>query len=345
MALNVATHITAAPQYQPPHGGRIPFGADGLFKRQDLTFSSCGLQCATDDFCQGYRSNFGFCCPSSVLTRTEFNYCGPATTCIPYGVTSVSDFFYDSTRSIQYCGADRPNCATYVYTNDDYTQVFCADSQSGVYSFDTTSTQGQSATFIGRTTSGADTTTGPPTAVVVSRTTPAQSTGGPTSFTSNATNAPATETASPAKSGLSTGAVAGIAVAAAIVGIALAIGGFFIWRRSKKNNTGVPPVVPNQQFPQQPPMNQQQHGGPYDPNAGYYQQQQPYTAVPQHPTSPGPQQDYYKAQYPQQPQHAPVYELGGPGGVPVPPGAPHSPTPQYHETTEPMAAHRQELQG
>jgi hypothetical protein len=298
MAQDVATHITAAPQLQLPHGGRIPFG-DGLVKRQQLTFSSCGLQCAADDFCQGYRSNFGFCCPTSVLTRTAFNYCGPATTCIDYGVTSVSDFFYDSTRSIQYCGAARPSCATYVYTNDNYSQVFCAADQSGIIYFDTTSTAGQSATFIGRTdTTSTSGRTSAPTATVVSRTTPADSTTA--SFTGTSTNAPATSAAN-SSSGLGTGAVAGIAVGAAVIGIALAIGGFFLWRRARKNKQAA--SAGGSQFPPAPPMANQQGvpGGPYDPNAGYYQHQQPYSPVPQTPAPPFQQQDPYKPQY-QQPQ-------------------------------------------
>ncbi|EPS43938.1 hypothetical protein H072_2045 [Dactylellina haptotyla CBS 200.50] len=334
---DIAVHVTAAPR-QLPHGGRIPFG-DGLVKRQQLTFSSCGLACAADDFCQGYRSNFGFCCPTSVLTRTAFNYCGPATTCIEYGVTSVSDFFYDSTRSIQYCGAARPSCATYVYTNDDYTQVFCAADQSGVYSFDTTSTAGQSATFVGRTSSTSPETS-PPTASVVSRTSPADSTTASFTGTNTNTNAAATTTGSGGSGGLGTGAIAGIAVGAAIIGIALAIGAFFLWRRSnKKKDSGV-----NQQFPPPPPpMNQQQGvGGPYDPNAGYYQQQQPYSPLPQNQL---PQdQGYYKANYPQGQNQAPVFELGG-GGAHIPPPTSPGPAPMYQETTEPMGAHRQELQG
>ncbi|KAK6507705.1 hypothetical protein TWF481_006128 [Arthrobotrys musiformis] len=355
----LAIHITAPPPYQPPQiigrGGPL----DILDKRQQLTFSTCGLQCAAADFCQQYRSNFGFCCPTSVLTRTAFNYCGPATTCIPYGVSSVADFFFDSTSSIQYCGSARPSCVTYVYRNDDFTQVFCASGESGTSFFETTSTAQQSATFIGGTTAtSADETTTPatsaPTAVVVSNTRtnptedPTNTSGSPTdSSTSSATST------GDSSSGLSTGAVAGIGVGAALAGIGAAIGGFFLWRHShNKKNLAGGAGGGNQNFPPQPPMAHQQG---YDNNNGYYQQQQPYAQIPQ-----GHQaelagagtlggQDYYKGAYPPPvspggvppPQHQPtVYELGGGGQMP-PAGGQQAPV--YQENTAPHF--RQELQG
>ncbi|KAF3904786.1 hypothetical protein ABW20_dc0103145 [Dactylellina cionopaga] len=340
MALDMAVHVTAAPQFQPPYGGRIPFG-DGLEKRQQLTFSSCGLQCGDTDFCQGYRSNFGFCCPSSVLTRTAFNYCGPATNCINYGVSSVSDFFYDSTSSIQYCGAARPSCVTYIYTSDSFTQVFCASGQSGTTFFPTTSTAGQSATFLGRTSTdeSSSTTSSPPTATVVGR--PSDSfttTGNPTN-----TAGSSTQSSSPSptggSSGLGTGAVAGIAVGAALIGIGLAIGAFFLWRRKKAAKTTTAGTA-NQNFPPQPPMGNQPPVGGYANtanNTGYYQAQQPYAQVPQgyqgELGTGAPGQDYYKGTYPT--NQPPVFELGGGGG---------GQAPQYHETIAPNSG-RQELQG
>ncbi|KAK6346682.1 hypothetical protein TWF696_006800 [Orbilia brochopaga] len=327
--------ITAAPAYQPPYGGRIPFG-DGLEKRQDLTFSSCGLDCATDYFCQGYRSSYGFCCPSSVLTRTEFNYCGPATVCVDYGVSSVSDFFYDSTRSTQYCGQDRPHCATYIYTNDRFTQVFCAASASGVFTFDTTSTAGQSATFLpgpGATTSSRVTAengngTPIPTAVVVSRTT-----SGSSSTSSTGTTTTATTSAVPSNSSsLGTGAVAGIAVGAALGGIGLAVAAFFFWRRSSRKPKGGSGGGHSQFPPPQPPVAEQ---------SGYYQHQQPYAPIPQgHGAELG--GDSFKPPNLQgQGQGNPVFELGG-GGNTAPPYQP-----PYQETAAPYwsGPGRQELQG
>ncbi|KAK6343517.1 hypothetical protein TWF730_011107 [Orbilia blumenaviensis] len=349
----LAVHITAAPVYQPPQ----IVGRGNIFdKRQDeqLTFSTCGLPCAAADFCQQYRTNFGFCCPTSVLTRTAFNYCGPATTCIEYGVSSVADFFFDSTRSIQYCGSARPSCVTYVYRSDDFTQVFCASGESGTSFFDTTSSRGNVATFISRTTTSEDETTTPgatsgPSASIVSntRTNPTED---PTDTSTN-TNPPTSSSTSESSGGLSTGAVAGIGVGAALAGIGAAIGGFFLWRRSnnKKNLDGAGGA--NQNFPPQPPMANQQG---YN-NTGYYQQQQPYAQVPQ-----GHQaelagagtlggQEYYKGAYPPPVSpggvpppvgHQPtVYELGGGGQMP----AGGNQTPMYHENTAPN--YRQELQG
>ncbi|EGX44136.1 hypothetical protein AOL_s00210g117 [Orbilia oligospora ATCC 24927] len=346
----LAVHITAAPVYQPPQiigrGGPL----DILDKRQQLTFSTCGLQCAAADFCQAYRSNFGFCCPTSVLTRTAFNYCGPATTCIPYGVSSVSDFFFDSTSSIQYCGVARPSCVTYVYRNDDFTQVFCASGESGTSFFETTSTRQQSATFIGRTTSSEETTTtsestSEPTATVASNT----STNG-SNPTSDSSDTPTSSGDS--NSGLSTGAVAGIGVGAALAGIGAAIGAFFLWRRSNnKKKLAAAGASGGQNFPPQPPMANTQ--GYNNNNTGYYQQQQPYAQVPQ-----GHQaelagggafggQEYYKGAYPPPvspggvppPQtHPNVYELGGGGQAPV--GGNQG---VYQENTAPQF--RQELQG
>ncbi|KAK6525901.1 hypothetical protein TWF281_010945 [Arthrobotrys megalospora] len=345
----LAVHITAAPVYQPPQIiGRNIF-ENNLDKRQQLTFSTCGLQCAAADFCQQYRSNFGFCCPTSVLTRTAFNYCGPATRCIEYGVSSVSDFFFDSTSSIQYCGAARPSCVTYVYRSDDFTQVFCASGESGTSFFETTSTRQQSATFVGRTTTSAEETTTSATSaqtasfVENTRTNPTE---GPTN-TSNTTGSPTTSQTGESKSGLSTGAVAGIGVGAALAGIGAAIGAFFLWRRSSKKKA-LASGTGNQNFPPQPPMANNQQG--YDNNTGYYQQQQPYAQVPHQAelagagTIGGP--DYYKGTYPPvspggappPQQHAShVYELGGGGQVPAGGGQ------AYHENTAPNF--RQELQG
>ncbi|KAK6336975.1 hypothetical protein TWF718_009763 [Orbilia javanica] len=347
----LAVHITAPPPYQPPQivGRGAPF--DILDKRQQLTFSTCGLQCAAADFCQQYRSNFGFCCPTSVLTRTAFNYCGPATTCVEYGVSSVNDFFFDSTRSIQYCGSARPSCVTYVYRNDDFTQVFCAAGESGTSFFETTSTQQQSATFVGRTTSAEETTsieTSAPTATVVENT--STNTEGPAN-TSGSSDTPTSSPTGNSSSGLSTGAVAGIGVGAALAGIGAAIGGFFLWRRSHKKKTDLAGGPGNQNFPPQPPMAHQQ--GYDNNNTGYYQQQQPYAQVPQ-----GHQaelagagtlggQEYYKGAYPPpvSPGGAPpvqhqsnVYELGGGGQMPA--GGGQTP---YQQNTAPHF--RQELQG
>ncbi|KAK6512985.1 hypothetical protein TWF506_009147 [Arthrobotrys conoides] len=349
----LAVHITAAPPYQPPQiiGRAGPL--DILDKRQQLTFSTCGLQCAAADFCQAYRSNFGFCCPSSVLTRTAFNYCGPATTCIPYGVSSVADFFFDSTSSIQYCGSARPSCVTYIYRNDDFTQVFCASGESGTSFLETTSTRQQSATFIGRTTSSEVESTTSESTSAPTVTSPSNTSGANSNPT--ASNPPPSETGNSDK-GLSTGAVAGIGVGAALAGIAAAVGGFFLWRRANNKKKLAGAAAPGQNFPPQPPMAHQQG---YDQNnTGYYQQQQPYAQVPQgHQaelagagTLGGPGQDYYKGAYPPPispggvpPPHpgpqSNVYELGGGGQVPT--GGGH--TPVYQENTAPHF--RQELQG
>ncbi|KAF3905109.1 hypothetical protein ABW21_db0201643 [Orbilia brochopaga] len=330
--------ITAAPVFQPPYGGRIPFG-DGLEKRQDLTFSSCGLECATDYFCQGYRTSYGFCCPSSVLARTQFNYCGPATACVEYGVSSVSDFFYDSTRSIQYCGSGRPHCATYIYTNDGFTQVFCASSASGIFTFDTTSTAGQSATFLPGTSTGgrvtAQTRDGEPipTAIVVSRTTPGSSSS---STSTGTTSAATTSAAADTSSGLGTGAVAGIAVGAALGGIGLAVAAFFFWRRSSKRTTG----GGGGQFPPQPPPVEQ---------TGYFQQQQPYAPIPQgHGAELGANEGFKPPGTQGQGQGHPVFELGGGTGAG---GGGQQYAPPYQETSAPSPSPywagpgRQELQG
>ncbi|RVD89690.1 uncharacterized protein DFL_000687 [Arthrobotrys flagrans] len=350
----LAVHITTAPPYQPPQiigrGGPL----DILNKRQQLTFSTCGLQCAEADFCQQYRSNFGFCCPTSVLTRTAFNYCGPATTCVPYGVSSVSDFFFDSTSSIQYCGANRPSCVTYIYRNDDFTQVFCASGESGTSFLETTSTPQQSATFVGRTTTSEEETTAPgatsaPTATVVENTNTIP-TDEPTN-TSGSTDSPTSSPTGDSSGGISTGAAAGIGVGAALAGIGAAIGGFFLWRRSNNKKKLAAGGPGNQNFPPQPPMANQQG---YDNNTGYYQQQQPYAQVPQ-----GHQaelagagtlggQDYYKGAYPPPvspggvpppQQQSNVYELGGGGQLPAGGGQ----APVYHENTAPH--YRPELQG
>ncbi|KAJ6258248.1 hypothetical protein Dda_7167 [Drechslerella dactyloides] len=336
----VPVPITAAPTYQPPYGGRIPFG-DGLEKRQQLTFGTCGLECATDYFCQGYRSSYGFCCPSSVLTRTEFNYCGPATSCVNYGVSSVTDFFYDSSRSIQYCGQNRPNCATFIFTNDDFTQVFCAaGTTSGLRIFDTTSTPGQSATFLpgpgSSATAQTDSGSSPrPTATVVSRTTSGgpSSTGGPAG-----TSSAATTSAAAASNGLGTGAVAGIAVGAALGGIGLAVAAFFFWRRSSKKTRGGSSGG-HGQFAPQPPVAEQY---------GHYQHQQPYAPVSQgHGAELSGDSDFYKPVSAHGGQRPPVFELGGTGGG----GGQFAPPYQenasaYQENSIPWnGQRRQELQG
>ncbi|KAF3937426.1 hypothetical protein ABW19_dt0207963 [Dactylella cylindrospora] len=365
---NLAVHVTAMPQFTPVYGGHL----NGFNKRQDFTFSSCGLDCAEEDFCQGYRSNYGFCCPTSVLTRTQFNYCGPAVTCIEYGVSSVSDYFFDSTRSIQYCGFDRPNCATYIYTNDDYTQVFCGSDQSGQYFFDTTSTGGLSATFIGRTSTTSEdeeSTTTTPRSTSNPTISNVPNTSGPNSETTTGPiNTSSPTSTGEASGGLSTGAVAGIAVGAAIGGIGLAIGAFFLWRRRGK--TTPPTTTANNQFPPQPPMDQ---NGQYYPqnnnnnNTGYYQQHQPYAQVPQSAaTELGGNQEFYKANYPPQspnptsPHSPQVFELAGGGGYPYSPqpqgqpqmaqlpdaskGSPQG-TPYQENQAAPHGPGRQEMQG